>query len=122
METLSILILGMMFCLTFRERKSTKLSHLEYNLKLLRRGIVIFPFALLFWALDVQEPRGLVALFSLLRLANPVPLNLLFNYLTKRYMNSVNLVRIGQVLFFYLTIAHLVACMWIEVTNIEGDD
>jgi hypothetical protein len=37
-------------------------------------------------------------------------------------MNSINLIRIFQVLFFYLVIAHLIACMWVEVSHIEDNE
>jgi len=82
--------------------------------------LITFPFALLF----SFEPgsRPLVVILSLIRIIHPLPFTRFFSYLTKEYLSLQNLLRIQEVLFYYLILAHFMACMWIEMSKIEDDD
>jgi hypothetical protein len=46
----------------------------------------------------------------------------MFRHVKKTKVNWRNLVRIVEALTYYLLLAHFIACMWIELTRIEGDD
>jgi hypothetical protein len=111
------------------------LNVLRYILTRLKRGsvlsiirlihliLVVVPFAFIGSLSDKQDRvREFVVVFSLIRISDLMPIQELYMYITKKYTNKVNVIRILHVLNIYLVLAHFIACMWIEVAKIEDDD
>jgi hypothetical protein len=81
-------------------------------------ALIAFPFAWLFSLLSNQN-RAVVVVLSLIRIINPRPFLIIFRRMVKKYLNFQNWLRIFEVVFLYLILAHFIACMWIEVAKIN---
>jgi hypothetical protein len=119
MEVITILVFLLRFVQgSYRYNHETKPTPLLY---IVRCTLAAFPFALIFSTTDTLDPRSLIVIVSLLRLNLPKPLVQLFRYLSNKKMTWNDALRILQVLFIYLLLAHSIACMWIEISKVEDD-
>jgi hypothetical protein len=57
-----------------------------------------------------------------MRLIVPRPLIKVFRTLSNKKLTWNDVLRIMQVLFIYLLLAHFIACMWIEIAKVEDDE
>jgi voltage-gated potassium channel len=83
------------------------------------RVAVTLPFA---WACDsLDSPHWVLTILALVRIADVSPLFQLFTSLKARNCNWVNVLRVLEVLFFYLLLCHLVGMIMLSLAIIEDD-
>lgn len=101
------------------ESKNVKKMTIINNLII--RVLVIIPFAMIFSFSEVEEPRSVVVIFSLIRISDIRPIETFF-YDIKTHATYENFIRIVKTFLYYLLINHLTACIWIEMSKIEDEE
>lgn len=109
-EVLTVLVYVIYLALDWSKLPGWQIAH---------RIVVTFPFA---WVCDaLSAPHWTLTILALLRLTDISPLFQLLTSLKARNCNWVNVLRVLEVLFFYLLLCHLVGMIMLSIAIIEEE-